>query len=170
MHVRVPGRWNIIKHVLISILCYDFTSFERKWSSVKLKIQYENTFGRWKSYFNCHKSISGPNKGWKMREISSKMPCCFAHVGVSTSLASTSLVGAKVMEMEEMENEKKRGGVKGFRNYSLLWETKKMLFVAIDWFICSFCNFTLSPIVKTWINLGLDTLCSNANIWPDPKS
>lgn len=51
-----------------------------------------------------------------MREISSKMPCCFAHVGVSTSLASTSLVGAKVMEMEEMENEKKGGGVKGFRN------------------------------------------------------
>lgn len=50
------------------------------------------------------------------------MACCFAHVGVSTSLASTSLVGAKVMEMEEMENEKKGGGVKGFRNYSLLWE------------------------------------------------
>lgn len=70
-----------------------------------------------------------------MREISSKMPCCFAHVGVSTSLASTSLVGAKVMEMEEMENEKKGGGVKGFRNYSLLWERRCCSLQSIGLFV-----------------------------------
>lgn len=69
------------------------------------------------------------------------MPCCFAHVGVSTSLASTSLVGANAMEMEEMENEKKGGGVEGFRNYSLLWEKSCCSSQLIGLFVAYFIMF-----------------------------
>lgn len=71
-----------------------------------------------------------------MREISSKMPCCFAHVGVSTSLASTSLVGARVTE-----NEKKGGGVNGFRSDSLLWEKRCCSMQLISLFIAYFMMF-----------------------------
>lgn len=71
------------------------------------------------------------------------------------------------MEMEEIENEKEGGGVKGFRNDRLLWEKRccslQLISLFVAYTLWCFCNFTVSHLVKTWITHGYDTLYRNAN-------
>lgn len=47
------------------------------------------------------------------------------------------------MKMEERENEKKGGGVKRFRSYSLLWERRYWSLQLIGLFVVSCLDFTV---------------------------